>query len=328
MIPLFLLTGFLGAGKTSVINSLLRSCPPESLSRTAVLVNDFGSCPVDAGLIQQTAGELDTSPIKIYEVSNGSIFCTCKSDSFVQGLKLLGRTRPERILVEASGMADPSGFDRLLHEYQIAHQFLVRSIYCVIDPVVFLKLHTRLESLPRQVCGADVLVINKTDCTDPDAIRTLNAVLDALNPRAIRIPTTFGHIPGGLNDQNLPEHTVQDGALVTCNTPENRPAALLLQLPAEDGKHSADQRSNPRSTTVSRESLGTFFRDHDIWRVKGWLPVDGQMHYVSDTGRGLTFTPGPVPQGISPGLTVILAPDHAQRLADGWRRLIGHGGHR
>lgn len=313
MIPLFLLTGFLGAGKTSVMNSLLRSVQhvPEALSRTAVLVNDFGSCPVDAGLIQQTTDELADAPsgVKIFEVSNGSIFCTCKSDSFVQGLKLLGRAKPQRIIVESSGMADPTGFDRLLEEHRISDRFFVRTVYCVIDPVVFLKLHSRLEALPRQVRGADVLVINKTDCTDPPTLERLYSVLDDLNPRAIRTPTSFGHIPGGLSEQGLPDHVVQDGRLVSCNTPESRPAALLLQVPSG-------------TRTVSREELEAFFENHDVWRIKGWLHVEGQMLYVSDTGRGLTFTPRPLPQGIDAGLTAILAPDQAQALADGWRGLV------
>lgn len=320
-IALVLLTGFLGAGKTTLLNSMLSRATD---GRTGILVNEFGTVGVDGALIRKSGSD---DGMTVYEVADGSIFCTCKSASFVAGLRMFARLpetrRPERLVVEASGMSDPSGLTKLLRDNRLAGDYAVTKIVCLVDAVRFQKVVSTLPAVRRQVEAADTIVINKVDLleeADPvqvaeptqessveqPALRALESKLRAMNGDAEILRTSFGRI-----SDTVWSGVSKDlaGELVSCTTPETRPASLHLRL--EDDCGGADCRD-----AVDRFLRAAVAR---TYRIKGWLAIDGQWYFISDNSGRIEWESQEPPAGAQPGLVVISAPERADEVAELWR---------
>lgn len=184
-IPLAVVGGFLGAGKTSLINHLLAApdAPP-----VTILVNDFGSLEIDAALIRARNGDT-------LSLANGCVCCSLGGD-LIQALLTLER-RPElprRLLIEASGVADPGKVAQL---GLLAAGYRLEAVVVVVDAGAFpgLLADPRLgDTLARQVRCADLLVVNKSDTVGPAERQGLDRLLDGLAPGTPRLPTREGRI--------------------------------------------------------------------------------------------------------------------------------------
>lgn len=106
MSRLYVITGFLGAGKTTFLKQFARLFPDQ---RLAVLVNEFGKEDIDGVLLREVHARLA-------EIHNGSIFCACRLEQFVDTLAQLAEDEPDVILVETSGLSDPTNVRRLLSD--------------------------------------------------------------------------------------------------------------------------------------------------------------------------------------------------------------------
>ncbi len=301
-IDLVLLTGFLGAGKTTLLNQVLDAAA-SSERRVGILMNEFGTIGVDGALVHSSPD------LAVFEVSDGSIFCTCKSASFVTGLRMFARMpeakRPERLIVEASGMSDPSGLTRLLRENRLAGDYNVVKVVCLVDTNRFAKIVGTLPAVTRQLEAADLVILNKADLATDEQIAEAEAAARAANPSVRCVRASHGKVPpselwdGGSRDLA--------GDLVSCTVPEARPAALHL-----DGS----QPEGPARTSVER------FLSQALpltYRIKGWLKVDGAWFFVSDNSGRTEWVEQSPPAGARPGLVVICAPEHAGEVADLWR---------
>lgn len=308
-VDLILVTGFLGAGKTTLVNRLTRSLVAGELSGAVhgaderdrppvgLLINDFGRVVVDGALLR--ASDED---VQLFEVADGSIFCSCKTASFVAGLRMFARVRPRRLIMEASGMSDPSGLSRILADNGLADSFQVRRIICLVDPTRFAKLYGTLTAVERQVAGADLIILNKADLVTDDELERLEQTLRGINPDAVLERTTFADINPTLLRTDLSRELL--GEVVSCSTPETRPAAMQL-VPA----------------AVPREELDhvlTLLLPH-AYRIKGWVQTQEGSWYVSDNAEAIEWSESEVPSGISGGVTVICAPENAVQIADLWR---------
>jgi G3E family GTPase len=169
------LTGFLGAGKTTVLNHLLRR--PE-LARTAVLVNEFGEIGLDHLLVQK----LDDTTILL---NAGCLCCTVRGDLSRVLREMLPRARRDeitRIIIETTGLADPIPIlTTLMTDPIAASAYRLDGIVTVVDAVNGeTNLDTQQEAV-RQVAVADRIIISKADLADP---APLCDRLHALNPGA------------------------------------------------------------------------------------------------------------------------------------------------
>jgi G3E family GTPase len=175
------LTGFLGAGKTSLLNRLLRL---PRLAGTAVIINEFGEVGLDHLLVE-------TMDDDIVLLKSGCICCTIRGDLKDALLSLLERSRRgelpsfSRVAVETTGIADPAPIVATLSaDPMLRHHFLIGNIVTVVDvPNGLSNLDAYSEAL-RQVAVADRLVISKTDLAQGDAATALRARLSAINPTA------------------------------------------------------------------------------------------------------------------------------------------------
>src|SRR6516164_5466518 len=187
-VPILLVTGFLGAGKTTVVNHLLANAEGR---RIAAVVNDFGAINIDAELI---AGASDG----VVSLSNGCICCSLEGDLLRTIANLLRRDpRPEYIVIETSGVADPSDIVRNLMDPIIWREASLETVLCVMDATT--PLATLDDALLRsQLRAADVVALSKVDLVDTAACAQMHDAVRALRPATMVVDALYGDVPAAL----------------------------------------------------------------------------------------------------------------------------------
>lgn len=191
--PLTLLTGFLGSGKTTMLNHILSS--PDS-GKTAVIVNEFGEIGIDGDLIARADDEM-------MELTNGCICCAMKGDLLTTLLRLVQRRggiiEPkiefDRVIVETTGIADPTPLAQLFYtDMTLSLTYRLDAVLTVIDLKHFQKMVETTEEARKQIAFADKLILNKRDLVSDEEYEAGIRVLDDLNPLAPREIAEFGRI--------------------------------------------------------------------------------------------------------------------------------------
>ena len=126
----YLITGFLGSGKTTLLNRIIKRFPKDK--KLTLLVNEFGEVGVDGTLVEG-------DDIDMMEISKGSIFCVCVKTDFIKGLYELNSTvKPDVLLIESTGVANPSDLKRDLKLPIFNDRFDFAEQFCVIDAEHFM----------------------------------------------------------------------------------------------------------------------------------------------------------------------------------------------
>ncbi|MBS0310513.1 MAG: GTP-binding protein [Proteobacteria bacterium] len=198
-IPITLLTGFLGSGKTTVLNHLVRTLP-----RTAILMNEFGEVALDHQLLQEMDG-----PMAL--LSGGCVCCTI-SGSLSPTLKNLWMARQrgdipafERVIIETTGIADPAPvLDNLLHDNWVRARYRLDGVVTTVDALFGMgQLDEHFEAV-KQVAVADRLLLTKTDLASADLVAALRNRLATLNPAADIVTVTNGELdPAAIQNLGL-----------------------------------------------------------------------------------------------------------------------------
>lgn len=201
-LPLTVIGGYLGAGKTTLINRLLRESHGQ---RVMVMVNDFGAINIDADLLESSDGDTMT-------LTNGCVCCTMGADLFMAMGDVLDRQpRPDHLVIEASGIADPS---RIANAARAEPEMSYGGIAVVVDAVNFPQLAADPQigaQIRGQIAVADLLLVSKTGGMIPPALRTQLATLSAapqvdLNKGGDVAPLLLGGIVPGSSKPNPPLH--------------------------------------------------------------------------------------------------------------------------
>jgi G3E family GTPase len=187
-VPVVLVAGFLGAGKTTVVNHLLAHAEGR---RIAAVVNDFGAINIDAELI---AGATDG----VVSLSNGCICCSLEGDLLRTLAGLLRRDpRLEVIVIETSGVADPLDIVRNLMDPVIWREAPLETVLCVVDatskPVMFDDALLR-----SQIRAADIVALSKVDLADSENHTQVRDAVRAIRPAAVLVDAPHGEIPMAL----------------------------------------------------------------------------------------------------------------------------------
>ncbi len=184
-VPILLVAGFLGAGKTTVVNHLLAHAGGR---RIAAVVNDFGAINIDAELI---AGASDG----VISLANGCICCSLEGDLLRTLAAILRRDpRPDAIVIETSGVADPADIVRNLMDPVIWREAPLETVLCVVDATApAASLSDPL--LRSQVRAADVVALTKTDLAHSAGLATVRDAVKALKQAAIVVDALHGEVP-------------------------------------------------------------------------------------------------------------------------------------
>ena len=175
-VPVTILTGFLGSGKTTLLNRILSE---EHGKRIAVIENEFGEVGIDQALVINADEE-------IFEMSNGCICCTVRGDLIrVLGNLMKRRDKFDYVLVETTGLADPGPVAQTFFmDDEIRAEFALDGIVTLVDAAHIEQQIGRSDESTEQIAFADVLVLNKTDLVDDDAVDRLEARLREMNRMA------------------------------------------------------------------------------------------------------------------------------------------------
>jgi G3E family GTPase len=188
-VPILLVTGFLGAGKTTVVNHVLAHA--EGL-RIAAVVNDFGAINIDAELI-------DGASDGVVSLSNGCICCSLEGDLLRTLATLLRRDpRPEAIVIETSGVADPLGIVRNLMDPVIAAEAPLETVLCVVDATTHPAKLSDDTLLRAQLRAAEMVALSKVDLVDAATRTQMHAAIRAVRPAAVVVDAVNGEVPVAL----------------------------------------------------------------------------------------------------------------------------------
>lgn len=174
MIPICLITGFLGTGKTTLLKRIVAGNRDR---KWIYLVNEFSALDVDGAIVSEENPDVVSIP-------GGSIFCKCLVTEFIGQMTKIHERHPdaEGVVIEASGMADPRVIADMLRETRLDRHFELANIVSIVEPRSFLRLIHTLPNIIHQVEAADLVLLNKCDLFDEEQlIETEEAVRDIKN---------------------------------------------------------------------------------------------------------------------------------------------------
>lgn len=186
-VPVTILTGFLGSGKTTLLNRILSE---EHGKRIAVIENEYGEVGIDQALVIDADEE-------IFEMSNGCICCTVRGDLIrVLGNLMKRRDKFDYVLVETTGLADPGPVAQTFFmDDEIRAEFALDGIVTLVDAAHIDQQLGRSDESTEQIAFADVLVLNKTDLVDDDALDALEARVRDMNRMARVVRSERARLP-------------------------------------------------------------------------------------------------------------------------------------
>ncbi len=184
-LPVTIITGFLGSGKTTLVNHILTN---NQGIKTAVIVNEFGDIGIDSALIVST----DESMI---ELDNGCVCCTVRDDLIDATLRILERPQPvDQLIIETTGLADPAPVALSFMSPQLRPLTRIDSIVGVVDAVDFAPDLFTSETAQNQIIYSDILLLNKVDEVSPERLAQVKKRLREMNPEAPILDTTFAQV--------------------------------------------------------------------------------------------------------------------------------------
>jgi G3E family GTPase len=296
-IPVTLITGFLGAGKTTLISRLLRH---PDMDRVAVVINEIGEVGIDNDLVKMSSENVSL-------LANGCLCCSVRTDLQETLRELFGERRAgqipdfDRVFIETTGLADPAPvIQTLSSDGMLGAHYRLDGVVTLVDAVNAL---TQLEQSPeaeRQIAHADRVFITKSDLSDEAALSRLHAAVRLINAGAELRTCTMGALaPAQLIGIGLASARADASTL-----------RFLGELPAPDGAADATgggaylgqrlpQRHDPAVKTLSLRFAQPFswaafsgalemligLRGKDLLRVKGIVNVDGRPVVVQGVGH-------------------------------------------
>ena len=271
---LYILTGFLGSGKTTILLKILDTLKGQ---RVGVIQNEFGKLSIDGEILRD-------DDIKMVELNRGSIFCTCLKLSFVQALAEMAKQNLEYVFVESSGWGDPSNVEEILAASQelAGDAYDYSGVICLVDAVNF--LHQLDDGQPndretaiRQVKHCHLAVVTKVDLIDPARLQAVEEKIREINPVCRIDVSSHANLDLSFLNENLLQFRWA-ASEETTNSSETKPKTLFMRY----------------NEPIDEEKLCTFLHKvaDDLLRAKGFLQIAGKgWQQVDLVGQQIDFKP-------------------------------------
>lgn len=264
MTKLYLITGFLGAGKTTFLKKFVRLFPEKKI---ALIINEFGANGVDGALLQDLGAAMR-------EIDNGSIFCSCRAEQFEHAVtELLEHQKPDLIFVEASGLADPSAV-RSIFTQPIYNGMEYAGALCIVDAARFHKVYKTARVSRMQLAVSDLVLVNKTDLASREQIEEILSIVKGQKPDRPVFETAYGEFdPAWLQAVEAP---------ALCHEPAG--------VQARDITLSRITLEPQGFDLVSLTAFLKMFAE-DTYRIKGFVELDGVMYLADCVGPLVEVSP-------------------------------------
>lgn len=298
---LYLLTGFLGAGKTTFLTNVLDDLSEHKVS---VIMNEFGKVGIDGTIIEKEGMEL-------VELNRGSIFCSCLQLSFVSALVEMADRNMEYVFVESSGLADPSNIGEFLEAVEVAKGdvYDYSGAICIVDGVNFLEQVEDIETVERQLKFCHLVIISKVDLIDENELKRVKAKIREINDKADIVESINGKIDYNFLEKDLLKEDWV-GSEDTTNTPENKPKTLTLTYDGE----------------LTKEKLTQFLDTikKDSYRIKGFFKLEDGWNQVDVVNKRIDFKLTNKGENISE-LVIIskIGPQIIRPIFNAWEEVVG-----
>lgn len=265
MSKLYLITGFLGAGKTTFLKNFIRLFTGQKIQ---LIINEFGQEGVDGALLSDLGAYLN-------EISGGSVFCSCRLDQFEKVLHQSADVHADVILVEASGLSDPTGVRKLFSQTDRFPHIDYQGAVCLVDAVRFPKLYATARTSVKQLASSDIALVNKVDRASPEQLEQTLSLIHGQRPDMPVIQTTFGAVGADILDTLAGAH----------------------KLPETDMPLTADLTLRKLMVTISPEitpyALQKFIEMfiEMTFRVKGFVQTTEGLYLADCVGNVVSLTP-------------------------------------
>ena len=267
---LYVLTGFLGAGKTSLLLHILEEFSDKKL---AIIQNEFGKTGIDGSILEK-------KELTIKEINRGSIFCSCLQLSFVEALAEMSKGDMEYLFVESSGLADPSNIRDILKSVEVlaGDVYDFQGVICLIDGVHFPKQVKDTETVDRQLKHCDVAIINKIDLISEEQYKKVFSLVRGVNPHCQVLSCAHGQA-----DLSFMKEAFLQGNWAfseeSLNTVDNKPKTISLLC----------------SENVEKRRFQQFLQAilPECYRIKGFFLLDRSWMQVDVVEELIDYKPCP-----------------------------------
>lgn len=265
--PVTLVTGYLGSGKTTLVNRVLEQLGGQhGQKKIAVIVNEFGAVGVDGTLISDTVGHE-----QVIELSNGCLCCVVTGE-FQKALESFPSASVDQIIIETSGAADPTSLIRSLWGApELTSRYRLDGVLALIDSVHFEQTTEADPIALLQASVADVHVLTKVDSAGPTVLEAVRAKLSSLNSAASLVEIDFARKATALPLGDLLEIDAYQRPRFFLRSPEIDATVSHGDLTSVSASWEGE---------VSRLEMQAFFRslafDENVVRTKALLCIEGE----------------------------------------------------
>ncbi len=299
-INLYVLTGFLGSGKTTTLLNILDALKEE---RVGVIQNEFGKLSIDGEIIKK-------DNIEMVEISRGSIFCSCLKVSFAQALAEMSKQNLKYLFVESSGLADPSNIEEILEGVEVlaGDVYEFKGAICLVDAIHFEEQVADIETVNRQLKHCHVAAVSKTDLISDSEFETLEKKIREINPVCKIVKNTMGDLDMGFVDEDLLLYQWAESEDTT-NSVENKPKTLQMSY----------------DKSVDEEKLNQFLDiiKKQCYRIKGFFLVGAEWKQIDVVGNRVDSKPCEAKENSQLVFISKIGPAVIKEIFNTWKEIIG-----
>jgi G3E family GTPase len=298
---LYVLTGFLGSGKTTILLRLLDALRGR---RVGVIQNEFGKLSIDGEILRN-------DDIRMVEINRGSIFCSCLRLSFVKALTEMAAQQFDYLFVESSGLGDPSNVEEILAASAAlcGDSYEFKGAICLVDAVNFFDQLGDLETVYRQLKHCHLAVLTKVDLVDGARVAALEEKIRAINPVCEIMTSANGNLDLSFLQEDLMRYRWAEGEETT-NSEETKPKTLFMECEGE-----VDRGRVERFLTALAD---------DLYRAKGFLRLTGAgWSQIDLVGRRIDVKPCPEKERGEMVFISRIGPKVIPKILDTWQEQVG-----